>query len=447
MIAQHVRRVSPFGLWPDRPSAIRGLYEAKGAIDDTTYVFHSDYVTTRAGTITFFGRFDNFRATKGDLSLTVRAMPYDSERVARAKRIRLSLAAIAADDGRWQVTLPARSGRYHAIVGRIVGETDAAASNLTIDLDGWGDGTVHRDGMLRARDTVFDRGSRIGRSLWRRTSPVDIGGLISTAPATIADPSSQMCTGNQMEEPVYQDWLTKLGMEEHRHRKQWEVVYILAVLEAQVVLKPGARGLGFGCGMEPMPSYFAARDCIVLATDLPLDHQHLTGWLNTNQHASAVDQMLWPSLCSQAVFRERVSFQPVDMTAIPADLTGFDFCWSACAFEHLGSIAAGLRFIHDSVGCLRPGGVAVHTTELNLSSDTDTVDNTSTVLFRRRDMEQLALDLTAAGHRVLPLKYDPGDRPLDTHIDVPPYAENDHLKIALGKFVTTSFGIAVIRGQ
>jgi len=30
---------------------------------------------------------------------------------------------------------------------------------------------------------------------------------------------------------------------------------------------------------------------------------------------------------------------------LPADLTGFDFCWSICALEHLGTIAQGLDFI------------------------------------------------------------------------------------------------------
>jgi len=255
-----------------------------------------------------------------------------------------------------------------------------------------------------------------------------------------------MCTANQMEEPAFAGWLSRLGLANRSHRKLWEVVYILAVLEAHGMLREGMRGLGFGCGAECFPSYFASRGCEILATDMPADHQQLVGWLATGQYSTEIDQLHWPSLCDHAVFRRAVSFRAVDMNAIPAELQGFDFCWSACAFEHLGSIEAGLRFIHQAVDRLRPGGIAVHTTELNLSSDNATVDNSGTVLFRRRDMERLALELTAAGHRVLPLKYDPGDRPLDGHVDVPPFADVGHLKIALRQFVTTSFGIAVIRG-
>jgi len=61
------------------------------------------------------------------------------------------------------------------------------------------------------------------------------------------------------------------------------------------------------------------------------------------------------------------------MNAAPSDLSDFDFCWSASAFEHFGSIDQGLAFIERIIECLKPGGRAVHTTELNVSSNDDTV--------------------------------------------------------------------------
>ena len=46
--------------------------------------------------------------------------------------------------------------------------------------------------------------------------------------------------------------------------------------------------------------------------------------------------------------------------AIDTDCHGqFDFVWSACAFEHLGSILNGLEFVVNSVKCLKPGGVVL----------------------------------------------------------------------------------------
>src|SRR5204862_2356900 len=111
--------------------------------------------------------------------------------------------------------------------------------------------------------------------------------------------------------------------------------------------------------------------------------------------------------------RQRVSFRPVDMNNIPEDLGGFDFIWSSCSFEHLGSIRKGKHFIRRMARCLRPGGVAVHTTEYNVDSNFWTVRRGQDVLFRRRDFLAMVLDLEQAGHRVEPLDFDSGDTPAD----------------------------------
>ena len=68
-------------------------------------------------------------------------------------------------------------------------------------------------------------------------------------------------------------------------------------------------------------------------------------------------------------FAQRVTFRPVDMNALPADLTGFDFAWSSCALERLGTLEAGMDFVLAQMGCLRPGGVGVHPTEYLVSSN------------------------------------------------------------------------------
>ena len=101
-----------------------------------------------------------------------------------------------------------------------------------------------------------------------------------------------------------------------------------------------------------------------------------------------------------------VRYRAVDMNAIPDDLRDFDFTWSSCALEHLGSLDAGAAFVLRQMACLRPGGTAVHTTEYVVSSDTDTVEKGGTVLYRRRDIEALAEQLRAAGHEI---ELDPGE--------------------------------------
>ena len=71
---------------------------------------------------------------------------------------------------------------------------------------------------------------------------------------------------------------------------------------------------------------------------------------------------------------------------------------------------------------LRPGGVAVHTTEFNFLHQQDTVETGVTVLFLARHFTELANRLERAGHRVGPLDFDVGDGVVDRYIDLPPYA-------------------------
>jgi hypothetical protein len=281
------------------------------------------------------------------------------------------------------------------------------------------------------------------RGVFGRSPPRALRAHVRRGIATMAEPGSQMCTARQFEEPAYLSWCARLGVPVHWHRKQWEFIYILQVLEQQGALREGSRGLGFGVGVEPLPSIMATLGCTVTATDLPGQDERAQIWSDSGQHGSLLDQLLWPTICPEDVFRARVSFEAVDMTAIPDHLRDYDYTWSSCAYEHLGSIDAGLDFFEASLRCVRPGGIAVHTTELNLTSNSRTVDAGETVLFRRRDFERLALRLIKAGHEVLPINYDMGDRALDVHIDVAPYSENNHLKLALAEFVTTSFGMAV----
>jgi hypothetical protein len=86
------------------------------------------------------------------------------------------------------------------------------------------------------------------------------------------------------------------------------------------------------------------------------------------------------------------------MNHMPNDLKDFDFVWSSCSIEHLRSIEAGTLFME--TGCLRPGGVAVHTTEYNVSSNEDTLMAGSAVIFRRRDLVAMAEILALRGHAV-----------------------------------------------
>ena len=58
-------------------------------------------------------------------------------------------------------------------------------------------------------------------------------------------------------------------------------------------------------------------------------------------------------------------------------------------------------------------------------------------------MERLALLVDRAGGELLPINFNPGKTPVDTHYDLPPYRAKVHLKIQLGNYVITSIGLVV----
>ncbi|CAL1693020.1 hypothetical protein MMB232_03203 [Brevundimonas subvibrioides] len=271
-------------------------------------------------------------------------------------------------------------------------------------------------------------------------------GLAPAEPAIEAVTHSTLCRQQDFLQPWFAYWTRRIVSGPRFHRKLWEFIFICQGLWERGVLVPGARGLGFGVGGEPLPALFAAHGCEIMGTDLGAEGALALGWVETAQHAHEKESLRRPEICPNDQFDRLVSFQACDMNQISPHLTGFDFCWSSCAFEHLGSIEKGLRFVENSVECLKPGGWAIHTTEYNLYSNEDTLDNAGTVLFRRRDFEALAARLTAKGHRVAPLSFESGDGLMDNWIDVAPYLEEPSLKLALAGYGTTSFGIIVQRG-
>ena len=254
------------------------------------------------------------------------------------------------------------------------------------------------------------------------------------------------CSATDLLHPRYAEMCAMLGLPAMYQRKFWEWAYIIHHLREAGVLSEGRRGVGFGVGKERLPALFAKLGCQVTATDAPSEIGIASGWATSEQHSAALAELKFPEIVSDEIFDARVTHQPCDMNAIDDSLTDFDFTWSSCCFEHLGDLEAGLRFVINSVEkTLKPGGIAVHTTEFNLSSDDETVESGGTVIYRKRDMEDLVSRLRARGHEVHSFIAAPHAHPLDFHVDAPPYINNPHLKLRLAGYTTTSAGICVRR--
>lgn len=304
--------------------------------------------------------------------------------------------------------------------------------------------------LLRWPKGVLDR--------WRKRTPsrarIRVGEFARSAPDLHVRPDSRpprertvctLCTHGELDSPAFRGWIERLGERWTPHRKLWELAYICETLEQRGLLHPGSRGLGFAVGLERLPSFFASRGCEIVATDLPSDDDRNRRWAASGQWAEGLSSLNRFGLCPNDAFRKLVSLRPVDMNHIPDDLRDFDFTWSTCSFEHCGTLELGLRFLERQMACLKPGGIAVHTTEFNLSSNNRTRTRGTYVIYRLRDIEAICRRLQAAGHSVEPLDVDPGGHELDRHIDRKPYTGDAHLRLEMRGYAATSIGLIIRR--
>jgi len=257
---------------------------------------------------------------------------------------------------------------------------------------------------------------------------------------------SEICKQVDFEQPWFAAWKDRLTNPTPFHRKQWERIWVAQALHERGLLRIGKTGLGFGVGGEPMAAFFASFGCKILGTDAPTGISD-KAWTETGQHASGKDSLAAPDLCVPEVFEKNVSFEFVDMRKIPAHLRGFDFAWSICSLEHLGSIENGLKFLEDSMACLKPGGFGIHTLEYNLSSNSDTWDCCNVSIYRRNDIDQIISRLWVLGHAVVPVNWEHKTGPMDEMTDSHPFTGTPHLRLWLGAHKATSLGLIIEAGH
>lgn len=266
--------------------------------------------------------------------------------------------------------------------------------------------------------------------------------------------SSTVCRYEHFQTQWYQDWAEKLRLPlvveigaRISHRKHWEWAAIMESISSRGLLNSKVKCLGFAVGQEPLPSLMASYGNKVLATDLMISKVD-QGWIDTGQHSTTLEHLYYPDIIDRASFESNVAFKPVDMIELNG-LTGkYDFIWSSCAFEHLGTLENGLNFVKNAMSFVKPGGYAFHTTEYNVTSNADTVEQGMYCIYRKKDLLRLDLELRTIGCAIEKIDFDPGSHPYDLTYDVLPFFENNrpHIKLLLNGFVATSILIVVRKG-
>lgn len=362
--------IDPFGFVPGHISRIGGLGgDVPGPIE--SYAFHTAYVPLEEGHVAFVLAFDGLVATRGTLDLIVNAMSPRPGAVAHTIEVQqIPLRLLAAEyDGRATVHFEALAGLTYSLFGQISDETDAAAQALSI-------------AVWRRAELDAELGVRIAAQRTEFTAPdvKPIARLVSAGQPLLAEPVSQMCTTQQLAEPVYREWADVLGLAGRADAAGWAEVYVMQALRRYGVLQPGARGLGFAVGDSGMPAAVAALGCTVVATDA------------TERGAMAAGAAL--------------SFHRLDPGVVPLDLPPFDFVWSIGIDTQFGAPADVVRFGEEAMACLKPGGLAVHVFNYVPA------DGSRSGALRRADIERLGLGLISRGHEVAQFKYDAGDASL-----------------------------------
>lgn len=259
--------------------------------------------------------------------------------------------------------------------------------------------------------------------------------------------------------PWYREWASRLGLpqvtsEDGRptgiaHRKHWEYCAIAQALHERAMLEPGRVGCGFAVGQEPLPSAFASCGVKILATDQAREHS-AESWVASGQHAASLDNVYMPALIDRSDFDAHVRFRPVDMRFLQLPWPeSFDFIWSSCSLEHLGSLEAGWQFVLSSLELVKPGGFAIHTTEFNIASNDQTLMEGESVIYRRQDIEDLERRLRSIGCGLSEYDFFGGDDVQDIEFDFPPYYKNNrcHIKLLIHGHIATSFLLIIRKGR
>ena len=247
---------------------------------------------------------------------------------------------------------------------------------------------------------------------------------------------SRLCTQKDFDTHIFKNYVKEINHNFHYHRKLWEFISIIDTLHSLDLLKEGKRGLGFAVGTEPLSSYFIKYGCKVIVSDFITDN---SVWENENQLGKGIESLNKYNIIKNSLLKNKAKFRSVDMNNIPQDLKRkqFDFVWSSCAFEHLGSLEKGLDFVKDSLNCLKVGGFAIHTTEYNLDSNFDTFESNDAVIYRKKDFEKLE-EMVGDNFKLYPINYNSGKDKHDKYIDEFPYSNEFHLKLNLFGYTTTS---------
>jgi SAM-dependent methyltransferase len=176
---------------------------------------------------------------------------------------------------------------------------------------------------------------------------------------------SKICdTADWFDNEFYSIIINELKEQPRFHRKQWEFVMIFLVLRKLGFLDNKKIGLSMGGGSERVLYSIANHVKKLFVTDL---YDENTTW--DCARTFNPDDFITQNKPFE-VDDEKITALKMDMRLLEFDDNSFDFCYSSCAFEHIGGFDDFTQHLDEVYRCLKPNGVYVFTTELQLGETT-----------------------------------------------------------------------------
>jgi SAM-dependent methyltransferase len=201
-------------------------------------------------------------------------------------------------------------------------------------------------------------------------TPISLQALsLPPAPVSSARFERRLCKTCNIEDWYGEDWLSILddiGLgyqrnEQRRHRKAWEWVHGLYGLRRLGFLDDQTRALGVGAGKEHVIYYLANHVRRVIATDI-------YGEGGFKDDTAPREMLTHPQKYAPFPYRhDRLSVRHMNGRKLDFDADSFDVVFSFSSIEHFGGHIAAAEAVREMGRVLRPGGVAVISTELILN--------------------------------------------------------------------------------
>lgn len=155
------------------------------------------------------------------------------------------------------------------------------------------------------------------------------------------------------------------------HRKQWEFVVIYLNLLKYGKLNEDSKGVSFGAGRERIIFDISKQVKNLTATDL---YVYNTAWATAKveKGMSCYDFVLEKAPIN---FDDQgLEVLEMDMRSLSFKDNSMDFCYSSCAFEHIGGFKDFVSHLKEAKRVLKEGGVYVMTTEHLFNHETIAIE-------------------------------------------------------------------------